>query len=214
MNTEFEKALRMRIIPVVAIQSAKSAEPLADALIAGGLPCAEITFRTAAAEDVIKTLARRGDILVGAGTVLSVEQARIAREAGARFIVAPGFDADVVRFCLDHDLAVTPGVCTPTDIQKALALGLNLVKFFPAEAIGGLKTLKAIAAPYTQMKFIPTGGINTTNLLDYLEHPQVPAVGGSWMVGSKMIAHGRFDEITELTKAAMTLVGKRDIDKI
>lgn len=206
MKSEFDKALNMRIIPVVAIQSVESANPLADALIKGRLPCAEITFRTAAAEDVIKTLSKRGDMFVGAGTVLSVEQARIAMNAGARFIVAPGFDANVVQFCLDQDLPVTPGVCTPTDIQKAMTMGLNLVKFFPAEALGGLKTLKAIAAPYSQMKFIPTGGINPTNLSDYLKHPQVTAVGGSWMVGSKMIADGRFNEIAQLTSAALTQV--------
>jgi 2-dehydro-3-deoxyphosphogluconate aldolase/(4S)-4-hydroxy-2-oxoglutarate aldolase len=206
MVATFKDALEMRVIPVVAIKAAADANPLADALITGGLPCAEITFRTAAAEEVIRHLAKRGDMLVGAGTVLSLEQAQKAIDAGAGFIVSPGFNAKVVRFCLDHDLPVAPGVCTPTDIQMALDMGLTLVKFFPAEAIGGLKTLKAIAAPYTMMKFIPTGGINAKNLCDYLAHSQVPAVGGSWMVSSAMISEHRFDEIARLTQEAVALV--------
>lgn len=206
MLRSFDQALQQRIIPVVAIKDAKDAHPLGDALIRGGLPCAEITFRTAAAEAVIRTLARRGDITVGAGTVLSVDQARTALDAGAVFIVSPGFDEDVVRFCLDQNIPVTPGVCTPTDIQRALNLGLRLVKYFPAEAMGGLKALKAVAAPFTRMQFIPTGGINAHNLEGYLAHPQVPAVGGSWMVASAMISDGRFDEISRLTREALELV--------
>lgn len=205
MQTTFEHALKKRIIPVVAIHEAENAHPLADALIKGGLPCAEITFRTEAAESVIKTLTQREDILVGAGTVLTIEQAKIAIDAGAGFIVSPGFSEKVIQYCLDRAIPVTPGVCTPTDIQRALDLGLNLLKFFPAEATGGLKTLKAICAPYTMMTFIPTGGINAKNLCDYLGHPQVPAVGGSWMVKSKLITDRRFDDITQLTQEAMAL---------
>ncbi len=206
MPINFEHVLQKRIIPVVAIHAAENAHPLADALIQGGLPCAEITFRTEAAEAVINSLAKRGDILVGAGTVLTLEQAKAAMDAGAGFIVSPGFSEKVVEFCLDHSIPVTPGVCTPTDIQKALEFGLTLVKFFPAEAMGGLKTLKAVSGPFTMMTFIPTGGINAHNLCDYLSHPRVPAIGGSWMVKSSLIAEGRFDEITRLTSEAMTLV--------
>ncbi len=205
MQTTFEQALKKRIIPVVAIHEAENAHPLADALIQGGLPCAEITFRTEAAESVIKTLTQRQDILVGAGTVLTVEQAKTAIDAGAGFIVSPGFSAKVVEYCLDQAVPVTPGVCTPTEIQRALELGLNLLKFFPAEATGGLKTLKAICAPFTKMTFIPTGGINANNLGDYLAHPQVPAVGGSWMVKSRLISDRRFDDITQLTREALAL---------
>ena len=205
MSATFEQALKKRIIPVVAIHETENAHPLADALIEGGLPCAEITFRTEAAESVIKTLAQRQDILVGAGTVLTLEQAKAAAGAGAGFIVSPGLGEKVVQYCLDHSIPVTPGVCTPTDIQRALELGLTLLKFFPAEALGGLKTLKAICAPFTMATFIPTGGINAQNLCDYLAHPQVPAVGGSWMVQSKLITARRFDEITRLTREAVAL---------
>lgn len=205
MPINLNQVLKKRIIPVVAIHDAENANPLAEALIQGGLPCAEITFRTAAAEAVIASLAKRGDILVGAGTVLNIDQAKAAMDAGAGFIVSPGLSEKVVEFCLDHSVPVTPGVCTPTDIQRALEFGLTLVKFFPAEAMGGLGTLKAVSGPFTMMTFIPTGGINAQNLCDYLSHPRVPAIGGSWMVTSSLIAEGRFDEITRLTREAMTL---------
>jgi 2-dehydro-3-deoxyphosphogluconate aldolase/(4S)-4-hydroxy-2-oxoglutarate aldolase len=212
VQTTFEQALKKRIIPVVAIHESANAHPLADALIKGGLPCAEITFRTKAAESVIKTLTQREEILVGAGTVLTIEQAKTAIDAGAGFVVSPGFSEKVVEYCLNQSVPVTPGVCTPTDIQRALDLGLNLVKFFPAEAAGGLKTLKAVCAPYTMMTFIPTGGINAKNLCDYLAHPQVPAVGGSWMVKSSLITDRRFDEIAQLTKEAMALAATLSSD--
>jgi 2-dehydro-3-deoxyphosphogluconate aldolase/(4S)-4-hydroxy-2-oxoglutarate aldolase len=205
MPINFQQILQKRIIPVVALHAAENAHPLADALIQGGLPCAEITFRTEAAEAIITSLAKRGDIFVGAGTVLNIEQAKAAMDAGAGFIVSPGFSDKVVEFCLDRSIPVAPGVCTPTDIQRALEFGITLVKFFPAEALGGLKTLKAVCAPFTMMTFIPTGGINAQNLCDYLSHPRVPAIGGSWMVRSSLIAEGRFDEITRLTREAMTL---------
>jgi 2-dehydro-3-deoxyphosphogluconate aldolase/(4S)-4-hydroxy-2-oxoglutarate aldolase len=142
---------------------------------------------------------------VGAGPVLNIDQANAAMDAGAEFIVSPGFSEKVVEFCLDHSIPVTPGVCTPTDIQKALEFGLTLVKFFPAQAMGGLQTLKAMSGPFTMMTFIPTGGINFQNLGDYLSHPRVPAVGGSWMVKSSLIAEDRFEEITRLTREAMAL---------
>lgn len=196
----------MKLIPVVAIQDAGHSDALADALIAGGLPCAEITFRTAAAQDAIGIMAKRGDMLVGAGTVLTVDQAKAAIDAGATFIVAPGFNPKVVRYCLEQNIPMTPGVATPTDIESAMEMGLEILKFFPAEAIGGIKTLKAICAPYTQAKFIPTGGINAGNVVQYLKHPSVVACGGSWMVSSKLIANEQFDEITRLTIEAVTLV--------
>jgi len=206
MNEQFNQVLALRIIPVVAIHNAKDADPLADALIAGGLPSAEITFRTEAAEAAIKAMARRGDITVGAGTVLTVEQAQKAIGAGAGFVVAPGLNPKVVRFCLDNNIPVTPGVATPTDIETAMNLGLEILKFFPAEAFGGLKTLKAMSAPYQAVKFIPTGGLNAQNVVDYLKFPKVAAVGGSWIVKSDAIAGGEFDKITRLTREAVEIV--------
>lgn len=208
MREKFKKVIRHRIVPVVAIKEAENATPLAEALIEGGLPCAEITFRTAAAEAVIETLAKRVDMQVGAGTVLKIEQVQTAVDAGACFIVAPGFNPKVVEYCLNHSIPVTPGVATPTDIEGAMGFGLEIVKYFPAEAFGGLKTLKAISAPYTMMKFIPTGGINIGNVCEYLRHPKVAAVGGSWMVKSSLISDRHFETITRLTKEAVALVKK------
>jgi 2-dehydro-3-deoxyphosphogluconate aldolase/(4S)-4-hydroxy-2-oxoglutarate aldolase len=202
------KVLNHRIIPVVAIQDAGDALPLADALINGGLPCAEITFRTAAAAAAIEAIAKRGDIDVGAGTVLKVEQVKQAVDAGATFIVSPGFNPKVVGYCIDNGIPVTPGVSNPTDIEMALDFGLEILKFFPAEAFGGLKTLKAMSAPYTMMRFIPTGGIGPGNVLDYLKHPKVAACGGSWMVKSDLIAGGQFERITELTREAVAIAAQ------
>ena len=208
MLEKFEMALKLRIIPVVAIHDAEHADNLADALAAGGLPCAEITFRTDAAADVIKKIAARDDMIVGAGTVLKIEQVKQAVECGACFIVSPGFSPKVVQYCIENDIPVTPGVSTPTDIQVAHEFGLDIVKFFPAEAFGGLKTLKAMSAPYQMMKFIPTGGIGPQNVLEYLKHPKVPACGGSWMVKSNLISNQQFDEITRLSREAVELVEK------
>ena len=208
MKEKFEKVIQYRIIPVMAIHDVKNAIPLAEALLEGGLPCAEITFRTNAAASVIENLAKRGDMLVGAGTVLSTEQVQTAIDSGACFVVAPGLNPKVVEYCLNHSIPVTPGVATPTDIERAMGFGLNLVKYFPAEAFGGLKTLKAISTPYSMMKFIPTGGINAENVSEYLRHPKVAAVGGSWMVSSSLIANRQFETITRLTKEAVTLSKK------
>lgn len=202
------KILNHRIIPVVAIQDVGHALPLADALIRGGLPCAEITFRTAAAAAAIEAIAKRGDIDVGAGTVLKVDQVKQAVDAGATFIVSPGFNPKVVGYCIDNHIAITPGVSNPTDIEMALDFGLEILKFFPAEAFGGLKTLKAMSAPYTMMRFIPTGGIGPGNVLDYLKHPKVAACGGSWMVKSDLIAGGQFERITELTREAVAIAAQ------
>ena len=206
MKEKFQKVLNLRIIPVVAIHDAQNANPLADALIEGGLPSAEITFRTEAALDAISCMAKRGDMLVGAGTVLKVEQARRAVDSGACFIVSPGFNPKVVQYCVENHIPVTPGTSTPTDIERAIDFGLDVVKFFPAEAFGGVKTLKAITAPFSMMHFIPTGGIGPHNLIAYLSLPNIPACGGSWMVKSDLISKGKFTEIIRLTREAMDLV--------
>jgi len=205
MPGHFEQALALKIIPVVALERAADAARLADALVAGGLPCAEITFRTAAAADAIRALAGRADFSVGAGTVLDLEQARRAADSGATFVVSPGLNPKVVRFCLDGGIPVLPGVCTPSDITLAFEMGLELLKFFPAEAMGGLKTLDALAGPFPMMRFVPTGGIDPRNLRDYLGHPRVAACGGSWMVKAGLIAEGRFADIARLTREAVEL---------
>ena len=193
------------IVPVVVIDDAEKAVPLAQALIAGGLPVAEVTFRTAAAEEAIRRISQNvPEILLGAGTVLTIEQAQRAIDAGARYIVSPGLNPDVVRFCQSKGVPITPGCSNPTDIEMAMGLGLDVVKFFPAEAFGGLATLKAIAAPYGKVKFIPTGGIDATNINDYLAFNKVLACGGSWMVKAELIKENKFDEITRLTREAVT----------
>ena len=192
------------VIPVVALAKAEDAVELARALVKGGLPCAEITFRTAAAGEAIASIHEAfPDLLLGAGTVLTPEQAARAVSAGAKFIVSPGFAPRVVDFCRMRRVPIFPGVATPTEVSAALEVGLQTLKFFPSEALGGLKTLKALAAPFTGVKFIPTGGINRDNLEDYLSHPRVLAVGGSWLVKSSLVAEGRFDEITRLAAEAV-----------
>jgi 2-dehydro-3-deoxyphosphogluconate aldolase/(4S)-4-hydroxy-2-oxoglutarate aldolase len=207
MSTIIEELGQVGIIPVVAIEDAADAVPLGQALLDGGLPCAEITFRTAAAFDAIQAMSSAfPDMLVGAGTVLTVAQAEKAQAAGAKFIVTPGFDAQVVDWCLSHDMPITPGVMTPTDINQALAKGLTLLKFFPAEAAGGINALKAIGGPYVGVKFIPTGGISASNLADYLRLPMVHACGGSFMVNKKTIADGDFATITQLAQMAVDIV--------
>ncbi len=201
----FEK---MRVIPVVAIENARDAAPLADALIKGGLPCAEITFRTAAAIDAMNTMAQRGDILVGAGTVLKVDQVKAAVDAGAQFMVSPGFNPKVVGYCVENNIAITPGICTPSDIEAALEFGVEVLKFFPAEAFGGLKTLKAMSGPYGTVRFVPTGGISPVNLAEYLQFPKTLACGGTWIAKSALISGGQFDQILSNAKEAVDLVKK------
>jgi len=202
-----EKLGHLGVVPVVKIERSQDAVELGRALLAGGLPCAEITFRTAAAEEAIQRISSSlPEIIVGAGTVLSVDQADRAVSAGARFIVSPGFNPKVVDWCLEHDVPVTPGVATPTEIDMALEKGLEILKFFPAEALGGVAMLKAIAAAYGGVKFIPTGGINQDNLADYLAQPSVHCCGGSWLVKAKLISAGRFEEITQLTRDAISVV--------
>ena len=195
------------IVPVVVIENAMDAPPLGEALLAGGLPCAEITFRTAAAPEAIRRMALEyPDILVGAGTILTVTQAETAVANGAKFIVTPGFDAAVADWCLANKVLIIPGVMTPTEINLALNKGLRVLKFFPAEATGGIKMLKAIGGPYTNIKFIPTGGINPDNLPAYLSQSNVLACGGSWLVKRTLIASGEFQTITQLTQKAVALV--------
>jgi len=198
---------RLGLVPVVKIERAEDAVGLGRALLAGGLPCAEITFRTEAAEGAIRHISSSlPEIVLGAGTVLTVDQADRAVSAGAQFIVSPGFNRKVVDWCLRKQVPVTPGVATPTEIDMGLDVGLNILKFFPAEAMGGLATLKAIAAPYVGVKFIPTGGINLENLGDYLAHPSVHCCGGSWLVKGDLITAGKFDEITRLAQEAVAMV--------
>jgi len=207
MRELLEKLGLLGVVPVVTIDRPEDAVGLGRALMTGGLPCAEITFRTAAAEEAIRRISSSlPEIIVGAGTVLSVDQAQRAVSGGARFIVSPGFNPKVVDWCLEHEVPVTPGVATPTEIDMALDKGLSILKFFPAEAMGGVEMLKAIAAPYGGVKFIPTGGINPQNLGDYLKLPMVHACGGSWLAPVKLITAGAFDEITRLTQEAVTIV--------
>ena len=205
MSDIFAKLEELKLVPVVVIEDADDAVPLAETLIEAGLPCAEVTFRTSAAAEAIRRMAKVKGLVLGAGTVLSEDQAEEAAAAGAQFIVSPGFNPNVVGYCIDNDIPISPGVSTPTDIEAAMSFGLNIVKFFPAEAFGGLKTLKAISAPYTSMKFIPTGGINAKNLLDYLGFPKVLACGGSWMVKKDLIVAKDFDEIARMTREAVEL---------
>jgi 2-dehydro-3-deoxyphosphogluconate aldolase / (4S)-4-hydroxy-2-oxoglutarate aldolase len=195
----------LRVVPVVVVQSASEAAPLGAALKAGGLACAEVTFRTSAASDALRVLCSDADLLVGAGTVLRPDQVDSALAAGARFIVSPGFSRAVVDRCFTHGVPVYPGVATPTELQMALEAGIDVVKFFPAQAFGGLDALRAIAAPFPMVRFIPTGGISPGNVAEYLELPQVLAVGGSWMVAPSLIAAANFGEITRLTREAVTL---------
>ena len=192
------------IIPVVVIEKERDAEALAQALLDGGLWTMEITLRTGAAQSAIARIVKsHPTMLVGAGTVLTVEQAAAAVEAGARYIVSPGLNRRVVDYCLSRQIPVTPGVLTPTEIEAALDLGITVAKFFPAEASGGIAYLKAVSAPYQRLSFIPTGGIDERNLLSYLSLPQVHACGGSWIVRADLITQNRFAEITQLTRQAV-----------
>ena len=207
MNEVLKQIGDLGIVPVVKIDNAKNAVPLGKALINGGLPVVEITFRTNAAREAIQNIsAELPEMLVGAGTVLNVDQVKSAVEAGAKFIVSPGFNSTVVEYCVNNGIAVTPGCCNPTDIEMALSFGLDVVKFFPAEAFGGLSTIKAISAPYGILKFIPTGGINEKNIREYLSFNKILACGGSWMVKDELIKAENFDEVARLTKEAVNLM--------
>lgn len=204
MNEILKEISKIGIVPVVKIDNAKDAVPLADALIKGGLPCAEVTFRTAAAEEAISLMTKEfPEMLVGAGTVLTTDQVDKAVNAGAKFIVTPGFNETVVKYCVDKNIPITPGCPSTSDIEAALALGLDVVKFFPAENLGGISMIKALAAPYVGVKFMPTGGINAKNINSYLDCDKILACGGSWMVKDTLINEGKFDEIEALTKEAV-----------
>ena len=194
------------VVPVVVLDDVKDALPLAKALTEGGLPCAEVTFRTEAAEESIKVMAEAyPDRVVGAGTVLTIEQVDAAVKAGAKFIVSPGFDPEIVDYCLEKEIPIFPGCVTPSEVAQAVKRGLKVVKFFPAEPAGGVAMIKAMAAPYNQLRFMPTGGIGTQNLKDYLEFNKIICCGGSWMVKADLIKNGEFDKICKLTKEAKEL---------
>ena len=195
------------VVPVAVLEDEKDALPLAEALVKGGLPVAEVTFRTAAAEGSIKAMCEAyPEMLVGAGTVLSVEQVDRALKAGARFIVTPGFDEEVVDYCIANNIPVYPGTVTPSEVTKAVKRGLNICKFFPAEQYGGVSTIKALSAPFTTVKFMPTGGVSAKKLKDYLSCSKIVACGGSWMVKGDLIKAHEFDKIRELTAEAVALV--------
>jgi 2-dehydro-3-deoxyphosphogluconate aldolase/(4S)-4-hydroxy-2-oxoglutarate aldolase len=205
----FQKFEEVGIIPVVVLNDAKDAEPLGKALMEGGLPAAEVTFRTAAAEESIRIMAEKfPDMLVGAGTVLTTDQVDRAVAAGAKFIVAPGLDEEVVKYCLSKDIPVCPGTQTASEMMTALKLGLTRVKFFPAENAGGLKMIKAIGAALTALKFMPTGGINAENVVEYLKSDKIFCCGGSWMVKGDLIKAGEFDKIRSLVAEAAEIVKK------
>ena len=203
MNPILEQIAQIGVVPVIAIENADDAPTLARALLAGGLPVAEITFRTAAGEEAIRRItAEVPELLVGAGTVLNVTQAQRALDAGAKFIVSPGLDAETVQFCQKNDMPVFPGCATPTEMQAAINLGLTYLKFFPAEQAGGLAYLKAVSAAYPMLRFMPTGGIGPKNLREYLAFEKIFACGGSWMCPKDLISAGKWEDITQLCKEA------------
>jgi len=202
-----EEIQELGIVPVVVLDDAKDAMPLAKALCEGGLPCAEVTFRTEAAEEAIRIMSEKfPKMLIGAGTVLTTEQVDRAVAAGAKFIVSPGLNPRIVKYCVEKEIPITPGCATASEIEQALEYGLEVVKFFPAEPAGGLNMIKALAAPYVDLKFMPTGGINATNVKEYLKFNRILACGGSWMVKGDLIQAGDFEKITKLTEEAVEIV--------
>ena len=210
---DFEKVLeeikKIGIVPVVVLDDAKDAAPLAKALCEGGLPCAEVTFRTAAAEESIRLMHEAyPDMVLAAGTVLTTEQVDRAVAAGASLIVSPGFDPEIVDYCISKNIEVVPGIVTPSELAQAVKRGLTRVKFFPAEAAGGLKMIKAMCAAYTTVRIMPTGGINAKNISEYLECDKIFCCGGSWMVKGDLIKAGEFDKIKDMTAEAVALVKK------
>ena len=209
MNPILEQLSKFGVVPVVVLNDAKDAEPLAKALCDGGLPCAEVTFRTAAAEESIRTMTEKyPEMLVGAGTVLTTEQVDRAVAAGAKFIVSPGFDPEIVDYCLEKEILVLPGCVTPSEVAQGVKRGLKVLKFFPAEQYGGVATIKAMAAAYVGIQFMPTGGINPKNVKDYLACDKIFACGGSWMVKADLVDNKEYDKIEEMTREAVDLVKK------
>ena len=213
MNDRYEKVSaeieRIGIVPVIKLKNTDNAGKLADALCSGGVPVAEVTFRAAGADETIKAMKeKQPDMLVGAGTVLSVEQAEAAVKAGAQFIVSPGLNRSVVEYCLENDIPVFPGCLTPTEIETAMGYGLKVLKFFPAEQFGGIKTIKAYSAPYSAVRFMPTGGISTENLADYISNDAVAACGGSFMVKGDLLDNEKWDQVTEKCREAVDIIAK------
>ena len=209
MNAVLQTISNIGIVPVIAIEDAAKAVPLARALAEGGLPAAEVTFRTAAGEEAIRRIAAEvPEMLVGAGTVLTKDQVDRALDAGSKFIVSPGFDPEIVDYCIEKKIPVLPGCITPSEVAQGVKRGLKVLKFFPAEQAGGVAMIKAMAAPYTTVKFMPTGGISAKNLEEYLSVPKIVACGGSWMVKGDLIDSGQFDKIEEMTREAVDLVHK------
>jgi 2-dehydro-3-deoxyphosphogluconate aldolase/(4S)-4-hydroxy-2-oxoglutarate aldolase len=207
MNTTLQRIYDIGVVPVIAISDTAKAVPLAQALIAGGIPCVEITFRTAEGEESLRLITKQNpDILAGAGTILTTEQVDRAQAAGAQYIVSPGFNPKVVAHCLDKGIPIIPGCVTPSEMEIALEMGITTIKFFPAEQAGGLAYLKAISAPYTTLRFLPTGGIDATNLSKYIAFDRVIACGGSWMATKELINTGNFARITQLSQEAMKVV--------
>lgn len=213
MHAILKEIQKTGIVPVVVINDSKDAEPLAKALCEGGLPCAEITFRTAAAEESIRIITESfPEMLVGAGTVFTKEHVDCAVGAGASFIVSPGLNPVVVEYCQSKEIPIIPGAVTPTELEAALSYGLEVIKFFPAEASGGLDMIKALAAPFATMKFMPTGGIHAGNINTYLAFPKIVACGGSWMVKNEFVDNGNFEKIKKLTQEAVHLIRRGMID--
>lgn len=202
-----EKVAELKVVPVIALEDSGKADDLAGALVAGGLPVAEVTFRTASAAQTIRAMADRGDISVGAGTVRNLDQAKAAVDAGASFLVSPGFNVVVVEWAVEKNLPILPGVDSTLGIEMAVERGLNTVKFFPASASGGLAKLKALYGPYQDIHFVPTGGINAGNLAQWLALPAIIACGGSWLVAKNLLAAGNWDEVIRLTKEALAAAG-------
>lgn len=207
MDEMLKQVEAFKVVPVVVIENVEDAIPLAQALVNGGLPVAEVTFRTAAAPDAIKAMSEKfPELCVGAGTVINVEQCKKAVECGAKFIVSPGYSEEVTQYCIENEIPIFPGICTPTELINVVNHGLPVAKFFPAAQFGGLKTINALGSVFPQMKFMPTGGVSESNVLEYLASPKIIAAGGSWMVKGDLIKAGKFDEIETMTKSVVELV--------
>lgn len=211
MHKILEEIGKLGLVPVIVIEDVENAVSLAKALIDGGLPVAEVTFRTKAARQSIENISKTfPDMLLGAGTVLTIDQVKAAIDAGSKYIVSPGLNPKVVEYCVNNNIPITPGIATPSEIERALEFELDVVKYFPAEPLGGINYLKAISAPYGNLKFIPTGGIDESNLLSYLKFSKILACGGSWMVKSDLIKNKQFDTIELMTAKAVELVKLRN----
>lgn len=196
----------LRVVPAVVIDDVAHAVPMAEAMLRGGLPCVEVTLRTPGALEAIRTLSHVEGLVVGAGTVVSMMQLEQALSAGAQFVVTPGLDAEIVRHCVQKGITILPGAVTPTEIMQAINLGLRAVKFFPSHVYGGLAGIEALSGPFPDMKFLPTGGINLTNLASFLKHPNVLSCGGTWMARREWIREGKFDEIENACRETMQIV--------